>query len=62
MVKRRECVPIPLPDASMRCWYLYVDEERKKKGDEIKLRVFIACDPLNGTYSRATLFLVYNEK
>jgi hypothetical protein len=35
MVKRREGVPMPLPDASADKWlkYHYIDDERRKKGD-----------------------------
>ena len=35
MVKRREGVPMPLPDASAGNWnkFYYIDDERKKKGD-----------------------------
>ena len=43
MVKRREGVAMPLPDASANHWlkYHYIDDDRKKKGD--LMMMFISC-------------------
>ena len=43
MVKRREGVPMTLPDASAGNWnkYYYIDDERKKKGDLVMSVFFL---------------------